>query len=75
MPRVHRNGAAIRACLAHLTPRVAIVAMFGRPGMDGQDYDVLATGMGAHAFMLKPFTRKDLLAALVNAAKARARAG
>jgi FixJ family two-component response regulator len=43
--------------------------------MDGQEYDVLATGMGAHAFMLKPFTRKDLLAALDNAAKARARAG
>jgi hypothetical protein len=34
--------------------------MSGRPGKDDQDYGVLATGMGAHAFMLKPFTRAQL---------------
>jgi DNA-binding response OmpR family regulator len=65
---------AVKA-LAHLKPRVAIVAMSGRPGMDGQEYDVLAMRVGAHAFMLKRFTRKDLLAALDNAVKAKARAG
>ena len=60
---------AVKA-IAHLKPPVAIVAMSGRPGMDGQDYAVLATSMGAHAFMPKPFTRKDLLAALDNAVTA-----
>jgi CheY-like chemotaxis protein len=46
--------------IAHIKPRTAIVAMSGRPGKDDQDYGVLATGMGAHAFMLKPFTRAQL---------------
>jgi CheY-like chemotaxis protein len=60
---------AVKA-IAQIKPRIAIVAMSGRPGKDGQDYGVLATGMGAHAFMLKPFTRKDLIAALEAAVKA-----
>lgn len=50
---------AVKA-IAHIEPRVAIVAMSGRPGKDDQEYGVLATGMGADAFMLKPFTRAQL---------------
>ena len=60
---------AVKA-IAHIKPRIAIVVMSGRPGKDDQEYAVLATGMGAHAFMMKPFTRKDLFAALEAAVKA-----
>src|SRR5205807_1504446 len=65
---------AIKA-LAHLRPRVAIIAMSGRPSDDGQDYNVLSTSMGAHAFMLKPFTRNDLFAAIEAAVKAKPNGG
>jgi two-component system copper resistance phosphate regulon response regulator CusR len=61
---------AVKA-IAHIKPRIAIVVMSGRPGKDDQEYGVLATGMGAHAFMLKPFTRNDLFVALEAAVKAR----
>ena len=63
---------AVKA-IAHIKPSVAIVAMSGRPGQNGQDYAVLAISMGAHAFMLKPFKRQDLFAALDAAAKAKPR--
>ena len=69
------DGFEAMKAIAHLKPPVAIVAMSGRLGLNGQDYAVLATSMGAHAFMPKPFTRKDLLAALQNAVKASSRSG
>jgi DNA-binding NtrC family response regulator len=58
---------AVKA-IAHVKPSVAIVAMSGRPS---QDYAVLATSMGAHAFMQKPFKRQHLFAALEDAVKAK----
>ena len=57
---------AIKA-IAHIKPPMAIIAMSGRTGKNGQDYTVLATAVGAHAFMLKPLKQKDLLAVMERA--------
>ena len=64
---------AIKA-IAHVKPTVAIVAMSGKPYEDGRDSALLATSMGAHAFMLKPFRREDLVAAVDAAVKANRKA-
>ena len=62
---------AVKA-IAHIKPSVAIVAMSGRPG---EDYAVLATSMGAHAFMLKPFKRQHCLTPWMRQVKAKRRGG
>lgn len=67
------DGFEVLKAIARMKPHVAIIAMSGRPGRDDEDYAVLATGMGAHAFILKPFGRQDLFAALEAAAKAKPR--
>jgi CheY-like chemotaxis protein len=58
------NGFEVIKALARIEPRISVVAMSGRQFDGDLDYAVIATGLGAGAFLPKPFRPQQLLQAL-----------
>lgn len=58
------DGFEVIKALARIEPRVCVVAMSGRQFDGDLDYAVIATGLGADAFLPKPFRPQQLLEAL-----------
>jgi CheY-like chemotaxis protein len=58
------DGFEVIKALARIKPRMCIVAMSGRQFDGDLDYAMIATGLGADAFLAKPFRPQQLLAAL-----------
>ena len=51
---------AVKA-LVRIEPRIPVIGMSGGSLNPDIDYSVLATGLGAQAFLHKPFTREELV--------------
>ena len=58
------NGFEVIKALARIEPRISVVAMSGRQFDGDLDYAVIATGLGADAFLPKPFRPQQLVEAL-----------
>jgi CheY-like chemotaxis protein len=58
------NGFEVIKALVRIEPRIRVVAMSGRQFDGDIDYAVIATGLGAQAFLPKPFRPRQLLDAL-----------
>ena len=58
------NGFEVIKALARIEPRMKVIAMSGRQFDGDLDYAVIATGLGADAFLAKPFRPQQLLEAL-----------
>jgi DNA-binding NtrC family response regulator len=58
------NGFEVIKALVRIEPRMSVVAMSGRQFDGDLDYAVIATGLGAHAFLPKPFRPQQLLEVL-----------
>jgi CheY-like chemotaxis protein len=58
------NGFEVIKALTRIEPRISVVAMSGRQFDGDLDYAVIATGLGADAFLPKPFRPQQLLQAL-----------
>ena len=57
------DGFEVIKALARIKPRMCIVAMSGRQFDGDLDYAMIATGLGADAFLAKPFRPQQLLEA------------
>src|SRR6266700_2195275 len=58
------DGFEVIKALVRIEPRMRVVAMSGRQYDGDIDYAVIATGLGADAFLPKPFRPQQLLQAL-----------
>jgi len=58
------DGFEVIKALARIKPRMCIVAMSGRQFDGDLDYAMIATGLGADAFLAKPFRPQQLLEAM-----------
>lgn len=59
------DGLEVIKVFVHLTPRFPIIGMSGgSPAMAVEEYDVLATRIGATMFMPKPFSLSQLKSAI-----------
>jgi CheY-like chemotaxis protein len=58
------DGFEVIKALVRIEPRIRVVAMSGRQFDGDIDYAVIATGLGADAFLPKPFRPQQLLEAL-----------
>jgi DNA-binding response OmpR family regulator len=58
------DGFEVIKALARIKPRMSVVAMSGRQFDGDLDYAVIATGLGADAFLPKPFRPQQVLDAL-----------
>ena len=58
------NGFEVIKALTRIEPRISVVGMSGRQFDGDLDYAVIATGLGADAFLPKPFRPQQLLQAL-----------
>jgi CheY-like chemotaxis protein len=58
------DGFEVIKALARVTPRMSVIAMSGRQFDGDLDYAVVATGLGADAFLAKPFRPQQLLEVL-----------
>jgi DNA-binding NtrC family response regulator len=58
------NGFEVIKALARIEPPMSVVAMSGRQFDGDLDYAVIATGLGAYAFLPKPFRPQHLVQAL-----------
>jgi CheY-like chemotaxis protein len=58
------DGFEVIKALARIEPRISVVAMSGRQFDGDLDYAVIATGLGADAFLPKPFRPKQLIETL-----------
>jgi CheY-like chemotaxis protein len=57
------DGFEVIKALVRIEPRIRVVAMSGRQFDGDIDYAVIATGLGADAFLPKPFRPQQLLEA------------
>jgi CheY-like chemotaxis protein len=64
------DGFEVIKALARIEPRMRVVAMSGRQFDGDLDYAVVATGLGADAFLPKPFRPQQLLEVLAARAAA-----
>ena len=58
------DGFEVIKALVRIEPRMRVVAMSGRQFDGDIDYAVIATGLGADAFLPKPFRPQQLVEAL-----------
>ena len=58
------DGFEVIKALARIEPRIRVVAMSGRQFDGDLDYAMIATGLGADAFLAKPFRPQQLLEAM-----------